>query len=92
MRVILPRDTPPQRAGARVEFTGTWRRSRMAADAGPWPMDGFRAGYLRADSVIAMQTPHLLRHPFLTLRGLSEAHLQRLLGADLTGVEQLLDH
>lgn len=90
MRVILPPGTPPQRAGAEVEFTGTWRRSRMAADAGPWPMDGFRAGYLRADSVVGIHRPRLSRHPFITLRGLSEAHLYRLFPQHFPMVEALI--
>lgn len=89
MRVILPAHAPPVRAGARVEITGTWRRSRMASEAGPWPMDGLRAGYLRADSLIAVREPGFA-HPFLTLRGVSEAHLQRLFPQHFAMVEALI--
>lgn len=90
VRVLLPQETPAALAGSHVVVSGTWQRSRTHGEPSPWPSPGFRAGYLRGDSVVAVSPPHPLRHPLLTLRGRSEAHLLALFPRHFALVEALL--
>ena len=90
IRLLLPQETPAALAGSRVVAEGSWHRGRVHGEPSPWPQPGLRAGYVRADSVVAVEAPGLLRHPILTLRGLSESHLLNLFPRHFAMVEALL--
>src|SRR5690606_3118884 len=90
VRVLLPQETPAALAGSRIVASGTWHRSRAHGEPSPWPRPGFRAGYLRGDAVLDLEPPRPLRHPLLTLRGRSEAHLLALFPRHFAMVEALL--
>ncbi|HEV2148658.1 MAG TPA: DNA internalization-related competence protein ComEC/Rec2, partial [Longimicrobiaceae bacterium] len=74
----LPRDAAPLRAGTEMVVRGTW--SRYPAPSGParWPHDPSFAGVLEAREVAVRAPPSLAVHPFLALRGRTEAHLHHV--------------
>lgn len=90
VRTILPGDAPAALAGSTVSFTARWHRSRRQGPDTGWPVDGFRAGYLRAAAEISLEAPNFAAHPLLTLRGRSEAHLHQLFPRHFAMVEALL--
>ncbi|HEX6926167.1 MAG TPA: DNA internalization-related competence protein ComEC/Rec2 [Longimicrobiaceae bacterium] len=90
VRTLLPWGAPAALAGSRVVFEGTWVRSRRLDNGGPWPVDGFRAGYLRSVDSLRIEPPAFSRHPLLTLRGRTEAHLHDIFPRHFGMVEALL--
>jgi competence protein ComEC len=78
VRVRFPRDAAPLRAGTQLVVGGTW--ARYPAPEGParWPRDPSFAGVLEAREVAVRAPPSLAAHPFLTLRGRTEAHLHHV--------------
>ena len=89
VRLVLPPGGEAALAGARIHARGTWVPATTFSPSA-WPRDGYRAGYIRADSVLSTSPPSLLRHPFLTLRGRSERLLRDLFPRHFALVEALL--
>jgi competence protein ComEC len=78
VRVRLPEEAAPLRAGAEVEAGGTWTRSRGPLARSGWPPNPRFAGFVVADRVAMVREPSFASHPLLFLRGATEAHLLRL--------------
>jgi competence protein ComEC len=78
VRVRLPRAHPPLRAGTEVVLRGEWLRFPEPVVRSAWPRDPAFAGMLTARSHSVIAPPDLRAHPFLTLRGITEAHLHRV--------------